>query len=134
MRIEKLGVKITDTPWEITVTPPVEIGGEMRGIRFAGQDWTREATEQVRDALTAALAEYDAMTTTKSAAPQFTVGQELAGDEHLPLGTVLMDGEGDRWYHLMPGLYSTDRGATDPSRTLSVIVSCYRGAKIVSLP
>lgn len=97
MRIEKLGaviaVGIGSAETTIRVTPDqFELNGAPR---------CRAEIEELRDALIAALAEYDAMTTTtEPAASPFMVGQMLTGDEDLPTGTVVRDSDrngSDTW-------------------------------------
>lgn len=97
MRIEKLGVVITaGTGSAETVIKVMAEHFELNGA------WRQRAEiEELRDALTAALAEYDAMTATTEqiapGAPAFTVGQVLTGDEDLPIGAKVNDKDGEPW-------------------------------------
>lgn len=97
MKIEKLGVKITagsgTVYYEITVSPE-------DGIYVNGASWARAEAEEIRDALTAALAGYDALNAPPEPAPvtpHLAIGQVLSGSEDLPIGTVVRDKDGDPW-------------------------------------
>lgn len=136
MRIEKLGTVIYSgtgsAETTIKVTPDqFELNGAAR---------CRAEIEELRDALTAALAEYDAMTPTTEPAEKpapvsaFHVGQVLTGHEALPVGTVARDGMGDKWHCLAPGRYSMNSDNRDPVWPLSKIIDNYSRATIVSLP
>lgn len=136
MKIEKLGLVITagtgSAETVIKVTPDqFELNGAAR---------CRAEIEELRDALTAALAEYDTLTAaTEQPAPTasaFTVGQVLTGDEDLPVGTVVQDSdwrgadtwtfEGDQWV--------TPYGDYASAQHWPGTVERYGPVKIVSLP
>jgi len=93
MKIEKLGVRITDVPLlqNVIITPEhIEINGKS----FAGAE-----VQEMRDALTEALTAYTELSATFGNPPAtgFFIGQELTGDEQLPVGTVVVDKDNDLW-------------------------------------
>lgn len=132
MQIEKLGVRITDVPLLQTIvisTTCVEIGSTAL---------TCTEVEEMRDALNEALtAYYELSGARREAVHGFAVDQVLTGDEELPLGTIVVDGEQDRW-KLGPhgwGTSSSSGHATDDGVTpLHKVVMDYTPVTIIHLP
>lgn len=136
MKIEKLGVRITDVPLLllIDVTP--------QGILFNGAEYTTltvAEVEELRDALTEALKAHTDLTTVTyayepPAPPAFTIGQELTGEEDLPPDTVVADCDGDRWRKRELGWVRIGEYPSSSVYSLPRLFDQFAPITIVSLP
>lgn len=134
MKIENMGVKITGVHYLGTIeinTDGIVIGGSFR---------ERVDVEEMRDALTEALRQYDAMTATAEPAPiaptpGLAPGQRLDGTETLPDGAVVQDADGENWCVIPSGNLTLRTPRVDDfGWTLARLVDEYAPVHIVSLP
>lgn len=136
MRIESRGVDIIDVPGVERIT--VERDSVVIDMESKIGRYSIAQVAQIRNALDAALeqhAKFDTAMTTPNPAT-FQVGQVLAGDEDLPIGTVVRDSDPNRpdtW--TLEGTYwRTQDGDTVSVRHWLGTVEHYGPVKIVSLP
>lgn len=129
-----MGVKITGVHYIGTIeilTDGIVIGGSFR---------ERVDVEEMRDALTEALRQHDAMTTTTVPAQPdgmrlLAPGMRLDGTETLPDGTVVEDSDGTDWHVIPTGnLTLNERREDHTGWTLAHLMDEYGPVHIVSLP
>lgn len=133
MKIEHMGVRIVCNEGSaeaiIVVTP--------EQFTLSGNIYCRAEIEALRDALTEALKQYDALGTTPAPFPVFTfyVGQEINGTEDLPVGTRVIDSEEDVWELRSPEHWTLpDNTIISRKSFRDSIVRRYAPMTIVSLP
>lgn len=129
MKIENMGVKISEVPYlgEIVIAD-----GRAR-IDDGDNTWYCEIEQlrEMRDALDAAIRELEPAATVP--VTLFTIGQNLTGDEDLPVGATVSDGRGDVWCQKSNRKYTLTDLASG-RWTLGEIAEVYGPVTLASLP
>lgn len=139
MKIEKLGVRITDVPFFDAIQvieTGIVIEDEGRNFGFEVHQ-----VKQMRDALTAAIEAAEQMAG-QGAAPEFTVGQLITNSSAvLPVGTVIRDNDPedgpDEWVSIAPDAFVLVRykDNSDPqTQRLAWLIEKFGYPTIVNLP